>query len=117
VGDAAACEDPIAARIGRCGCVIRCHCKEKILRYLSFNWRRLPVLLACLWLAACGDGSSASSDNAASGAAAQDSGTSQSTMIGNDTPTGLAPAPWAAASSAQSASGALLPPSIHTVDD
>jgi hypothetical protein len=92
-------------------------CKENILRYVSFNWRRFAVLLACLLVAACGDGGSASADNAASGAAAQDSGTSQSTMNSSDTPTGLPPAPWAATSSAQPASGALLPPVIHTVDD
>jgi hypothetical protein len=97
-------------------------CKESILRYVSFNWRRFAVLLACLLVAACGDGGSAStgnaaSDNAASGAAAQDSGSSQSTMNSSDTPTGLPPAPWAATSSAQPASGALLPPVIHTVED
>ncbi|MFC0400185.1 hypothetical protein [Paraburkholderia rhizosphaerae] len=94
-----------------------CQGKEKILRHLSFNWRGPAVLLACLWVAACGDGSSASSDNAASDATAQGSGTSQSTMGGNDTPTGLPAAPWAAASSPKPASGALLPPVIHTVDD
>jgi hypothetical protein len=86
-------------------------------RFVSFNWRRLAVLLACLWLAACGGGSNTSSDNAASGSAAQDSANGQSAMSGNDTPTGLPPAPWAAASSVQPASGATMPPVIHTVDD
>jgi hypothetical protein len=84
----------------------------------GFNWRRLAALLACVAVAACGDGGSASADNAASGAAAQqDSETAQSTTSNSDTPTGLPPAPWAAASPAQPASGALLPPVIHTVDD
>lgn len=83
----------------------------------SFNWRRLAALLACVVVAACGDGGSASADNAASGATAQDAQTAQSTTSNSDTPTGLPPAPWAAASSAQPASGALLPPVIHTVDD
>jgi hypothetical protein len=71
-------------------------------------------LITCTLLGACGNSSDTANDHAASGvssAAAEDTASAN----GNDTPTGLAPAPWAIAAP-QPASDGLRPPVIHTVD-